>query len=117
MSIFRELSSRLDEQAIEEQKPLDYIDYLFNHYKHRLLKETNLDQLIKHDALHSSSRHGSQARTHDSVQAVQGASNRVTTTHCSLDNVEKRCRHLHLLNSIQAIESVYSTIHLSRQLL
>ncbi len=47
MSIFRKLSSRLDEQQIEEQKPLDYIDYLFNHYKGRLLKETNLDQLIK----------------------------------------------------------------------
>ncbi len=47
MSIFRKLSSRLDEQQVEEQKPLDYIDYLFNHYKNRLLKETNLDQLIK----------------------------------------------------------------------
>ncbi len=47
MSIFRKLSSRLDEQQVEEQKPLDYIDYLFNHYKGRLLKETNLDQLIK----------------------------------------------------------------------
>lgn len=47
MSIFRKLSSRLDDPQAEEQKPLDYTDYLFNHYKNRLLKETNLDQLIK----------------------------------------------------------------------
>lgn len=48
MSIFQKLSSRLDEpQAPAEKTSEDYIDFLFNHYKERLLKETNLDQLIK----------------------------------------------------------------------
>ena len=37
MSIFQKLSSRLDDPQAEEQKPLDYTDYLFNHYKNQLL--------------------------------------------------------------------------------
>ncbi|MCM3749937.1 CpaF family protein [Paenibacillus pasadenensis] len=46
MSIFQRLSSSLDDRSASE-KPQDYLDQLFNHYKERLLKETNLDQLIK----------------------------------------------------------------------
>lgn len=47
MSIFQQLSSRLEDSPKIEKTAQDYIDYLFNHYKERLLKETNLDQLIK----------------------------------------------------------------------
>lgn len=47
MSIFHQLSSRLEDSPKVEKTAQDYIDYLFNHYKERLLKETNLDQLIK----------------------------------------------------------------------
>jgi pilus assembly protein CpaF len=47
MSIFQKLSSRLDEPQAVEKTSGHYIDDLFNHYKDRLLKETNLDQLIK----------------------------------------------------------------------
>lgn len=47
MSIFQKLNSRLDDSREEEKTSHDYIDSLFNHYKDRLLKETNLDQLIK----------------------------------------------------------------------
>ncbi|MVP01601.1 CpaF family protein [Paenibacillus lutrae] len=47
MSIFQKLSSRLDEQVQVEKTSEDYLDFLFQHYKDRLLKETNLDHLIK----------------------------------------------------------------------
>ncbi len=47
MSIFQKLSSRLDDPQEAQKTSHDYLDYLFNHYKDRLLKETNLDQLIK----------------------------------------------------------------------
>lgn len=46
MSIFQKLSTRLDDVGTTEQ-PLDYIDGLFEHYKERLLKESNLEQLIQ----------------------------------------------------------------------
>ncbi|WP_339279321.1 CpaF family protein [Paenibacillus sp. FSL W8-1187] len=46
MSIFQRLSSSLDDRPASE-KPQDFLDGLFNHYKERLLKETNLDQLIR----------------------------------------------------------------------
>lgn len=47
MSIFQKLSSRLEEPQEEQKAGGDYLDDLFHHYKDRLLKETNLDQLIK----------------------------------------------------------------------
>jgi pilus assembly protein CpaF len=47
VSIFHQLSSRLEDSPKIEKTAQDFIDYLFNHYKERLLKETNLDQLIK----------------------------------------------------------------------
>jgi hypothetical protein len=47
MSIFQKLSNRLDDPQEAHKSSNDYLDYLFSHYKDRLLKETNLDQLIK----------------------------------------------------------------------
>jgi pilus assembly protein CpaF len=47
VSIFQKLSSRLDDSQETQKSSGDYLDYLFNHYKERLLKETNLDQLIQ----------------------------------------------------------------------
>ncbi len=49
MSIFQKLSARMEENPLHEQKDhrsSDQLDQLFQHYKERLLKETNLDHLI-----------------------------------------------------------------------
>ncbi|MHA6482827.1 CpaF family protein [Paenibacillus sp. strain BS8-2] len=45
MSIFQKLNNRLDVQQVEQ--PVEYLDQLFVHYKERLLKESNLEQLIQ----------------------------------------------------------------------
>lgn len=45
MSIFQKLSNRLDVEQVE--KPVEYLDQMFAHYKERLLKESNLEQLIQ----------------------------------------------------------------------
>jgi len=45
LSIFQKLSNRLDAQSSEQ--PVEYLDQLFAHYKERLLKESNLEQLIQ----------------------------------------------------------------------
>ncbi|WJH34651.1 ATPase, T2SS/T4P/T4SS family [Paenibacillus sp. CC-CFT747] len=48
MAIFQKLSSRLDDGVQPEKSTSqDYLDFLFHHYKERLLKETNLDYLIQ----------------------------------------------------------------------
>ncbi|GLX68717.1 CpaF family protein [Paenibacillus glycanilyticus] len=46
LSIFQKLNTRLEEQQLQDQ-PTDYLDQLFEHYKERLLKESNLEQLIQ----------------------------------------------------------------------
>lgn len=47
MAIFNKLSARIGDSQIAQKTENDYLDYLFEHYKERLLKETNLDHLIK----------------------------------------------------------------------
>ncbi|WP_438431168.1 CpaF family protein [Gorillibacterium sp. sgz500922] len=48
MPIFHKLSNRLDElETAAAKEPLHYLDELLEHYKERLLRETNLDQLIR----------------------------------------------------------------------
>jgi len=46
MSIFNKLHSRLADPSISEKISTDPLDQLFKHFKERLLKESNLDQLI-----------------------------------------------------------------------
>ncbi|RXT07833.1 CpaF family protein [Ammoniphilus sp. CFH 90114] len=47
MAIFNKLGARLAENPLADKKYTDPIDVMFEHYKERLLKETNLDQLIR----------------------------------------------------------------------
>jgi pilus assembly protein CpaF len=49
MSIFQKLSARMEDHSPQERadhRSIDQLDQLFQHYKERLLKETNLDHLV-----------------------------------------------------------------------